>query len=139
VRQRKLAQVTFVIDEDTGPSAAEGIREAGGHAVLLTHARGMGAKDVDWLPTVKQLGHALITRDISMRFDHKDVFAACGVHVFIVRAAGIRIDELRVLMRSHHATMCRFVRTHALPFVARVTRNDVVVIDSPGRRGAIKR
>ena len=139
VPRPKLDRITFVIDEDTGISAAQGIRDAGGHAVLLNDYVPKGAKDVEWLPMVKNWGHALVTRDVAMRTDHREAFLACGVHVFEVRAAGLGFDALRELLKTHHAAMCRLVRKHGLPFVARVRRSEVDVKFTAGRPGAIQR
>lgn len=134
-------EITFVIDVDAGPNVADGIREAGGLAVLTTSYVTPDTPDVEWLPRVSSWGHALITRDVSMRTvpEERALLDAIGVHVFIIRGNNMRRDELRDLARQHCAAMLRLISKEALPYLAHITRTGIEHKTRTGRRAAIKK
>jgi hypothetical protein len=136
-----VSEVVFVVDENLGESAAAGIRDAGGRCVLLTEMLGRGTPDIEWVPRVKEWGSALITRDVAMRRnpEERKALELCGVHVFIIRAHGARLDDLRGLVKASYATMLRHIRNHATPFLALVTKSGVSVQGTGGRKGGIRR
>lgn len=138
---RSRSEIVFVIDEDAGPPVADGIRDAGGKAILLTDMVGRGVPDVEWLPRVSEWGQALITRDVAMRSvpAERQALAKCGVHVFILRAQRMGFDVLRSTTKNRFPNMLRFVQSHATPFVAHVTANGVDVKETNGRRAAIRK
>ncbi len=138
---RDRATPVFVVDEDAGPSVAEGIRDAGGLATLLTDHVGRGTPDVDWLPRVAEWGSAIVTRDVAMRRNPEEALALerSGVHVFILRAKGFRADELRDLIRRSYPAMARYVRKQRTPFLARITASRIEVLTDRGRTSAEKK
>lgn len=135
---RDVANIVFVIDEDAGPHVADGIRQAGGNAVLLVDQIGRSVQDVDWIPRVSSWGSALITRDVAMRSVRveREALARSGVHVFILRCQGMKIDELREAIVRHFPRMLRHVRNEATPFLAHITGAGVEVRQTGGRLGA---
>jgi hypothetical protein len=137
----ELSEVIFVVDENLGESGAAGIRAAGGRCVLLTDKVGRGTPDVEWVPRVREWGAALITRDVAMRRNPEErrALERCGVHVFIIRAQGARLEHLRELVSVSYPTMLRHVRNHATPFLALVTRTGVSVQATGGRKGGVRR
>jgi hypothetical protein len=131
----------FIVDENMGSSIVDAIQEAGGQACALIDHFERGTPDVDFLPKLKGIGHALITRDVAMRSNEEErrALELCGVHIFFVRAQGLRVDALRELVIERFPKMRRYVLNHGAPFQARVTQADVEVISSAGRKGGIKR
>lgn len=128
---RRNDRIVFLVDEDTGPSAAEGIELAGGCARLVRDVFGESAKDPDWLPKVSEHAHALLTRDISQRRKpaERDLIMALDFDagVFVIRAGDLTRDGLRALTREHYYRMAKMVHTCAMPFVAHVTQQDVIL------------
>lgn len=124
-----------------GSCGVDAIRGAGGHAVELLGYFAQGTPDVDFLPELHNHCHAFVTRDVAMRSNEQERLALqiCRVHVFIVRGGGLKLDDLKALVRGSFAKMRRYVNNHATPFLARVTKSDVVVVSTGGRRGGIKR
>lgn len=121
------SDVVFVVDEDAGSNAVKGVLSAGGKAVLLTDHSPCGTPDTVWLHQVSQWGHAIITRDFSMRHveAEREALKTCGCHVFVLRCGGARFNELQEIVRLHHATMVKYVTRYATPFVAHVTAKSV--------------
>lgn len=138
---RNLAEIVFVIDENIGPTIAEGITDAGGKVLMLMDVVPMSTPDLEWLPRAREWGHAILTRDIGMRRTPAEAAALneCGVHVFILRAHGLLYDALRELVKARYAVMVRHVRNHSTPFIAHVTRDEVRVHVGGQRKSAIKR
>jgi hypothetical protein len=141
VKRRKPPEPIFVVDENMASSGVEAIQEAGGVAVSLTDYFERGTPDVEFLPKLGNYGQAFVTRDIAMRTneDERKALALCTVHVFIVKGGGLKLDDLKALVKVRFPKMRRHVLSHGTPFLARVTASDVAVVDSPGRRGGIKR
>ncbi|HSK02639.1 MAG TPA: hypothetical protein VK932_15415 [Kofleriaceae bacterium] len=135
--RRDVASIVFVIDEDAGPHVRDGICDAGGQAILLIDQIGRSVPDVDWIPRVREWGQALVTRDVSMRSvrAERDALAKSGVHVFILRCSGMKIDELRATIARHFPKMLRCVRNQATPFLAHITAAGVEVRQTGGRPG----
>jgi hypothetical protein len=139
--RRSATEIVFVIDEDAGPHVADGVRDAGGNACLLTDKVPRGTPDVEWIPRAREWGSAIITRDIAMRRNpaEQQALASCGLHVFILRGNGLRLDRLRELTKEHYHAMLRYVRTRATPFLAHVSRAGLNIRVGGERSSAIKR
>ncbi len=127
---RRDDRVVFLVDEDTGPSAAEGITLAGGIARLVTDVFGNGAKDPDFLPRIPSHAHALVTIDIGQKrkAEERAIIMALGFDAgtFIIRCGHTSRDRRRELLRFHYHRMVKIVHTRAMPFIAHITEEDVV-------------
>lgn len=141
MKRPKPPEPIFVVDENMASSGVEAIQEAGGTAVSLTDYFERGTQDVEFLPELGKYGQAFVTRDVAMRTNEQErrALAICPVHVFIVRGGGLKLEELKALLKLRFPKMRRHVLSHGTPFLARVTPSDVDIVDSPGRRGGIKR
>lgn len=133
--------VVFVVDENCGPHVVDGLRDAGCNAILLTERVPPGTLDVDWIPRVREWGHAIVTRDMKMRGnpEERNALALCGVHVFIIRGGGLTFDELRARAKLHGKAMLRYVVKYATPFLAHVTSKEVQPRTPELRRSGVKR
>lgn len=132
--------VVFVVDECAGPHVRDGILDAGCRAILLTEKVPAGTEDVAWIPRAHEWGHAIITRDIAMRGNllERAALANCGIHVFILRGGGLKLDELRAITRRHALAMRRYVVRNGTPFLAHVTTKLIDVKTPIVRRGGLK-
>lgn len=141
VTRRRTEAPTFIIDENMGSSIAAAFVERGSPACLLTSFVAAGTPDIDFIPRLAQWGQAFVTRDIAMRSNPVEMEALqqCGVHVFLFRAAGLNLDQLRALIADHHASMVRYVTKYTTPFVARVTRNGFDLVVASQRRSSVRR
>jgi hypothetical protein len=133
--------VTFLIDECVGTSVADGLQACGSKIVMLVKKVERGTLDVAWVPRVRDWGcHAIITHDVAMRSRPAEAEALreSGVHVFVLRAHGAKLIDLRAIVETHHATMIRYVAKYAPPFLAHVTRSGIEM-KSGERRSGVRR
>src|SRR3989304_5309764 len=116
----------FFLDRDFGRrDVAEALRRSGATVKLHDEFFAATAKDTEWLPQVGAKGWIVLTRDKHILTRPLEVVALlrANTHVFILKSRqelnGAKMAAAFVKAYPH---MCRLIRSHTPPFLARVTR-----------------
>ena len=114
------------LDRDLGKfDVAEALRAIGATVRLHADLFPPDAKDPEWLPQVGANGWVVLTRDKHILTRPLEVVALvrANTHVFILKSRQeLNGAQMASAFVSAYPHMCRLIKSHSPPFLARVTR-----------------
>jgi hypothetical protein len=116
----------FFLDRDFGKrDVAEALRGLGAIVELHDDHFAATAKDVEWLPQVGAKRWVILTRDKHILTRPLEVVALvrANTHVFILKSRQeLNGAQMAAALVKAYPQVCRLIKSHAPPFLARVTR-----------------
>jgi hypothetical protein len=88
------------------------------------------ASDEEWLSRIGPKGWIVLTKDkmIRRRILEREALIAAGVRAFVLTAGNLRGSEMAEIFLKNLSKIESLARTTPAPFIAKVTRDNVVEI-----------
>lgn len=138
------APILIVLDENI---AGDGLRDALMPAAIAAGARvdlhtvywPRGTKDPTWMPIAADRRLAMISGDVSVRYNpaEKEIIKNAGVCMYILRGS-LNGDQIRDALVKALPTICRRHRQLVPPVICYISRHGEVVVKEGVRRGEPK-
>jgi predicted nuclease of predicted toxin-antitoxin system len=125
----KRLDPVFFLDRSLGKKrVAAALRQAGATLHIHDDHFPPDAKDEDWLAQVGQRGWVVLTKDHRIRYRHVERLALmkAGVAAFILTSGDLQGQEMAQVFVKALPRITRFLKKHAKPFIAKVTRDGSV-------------
>jgi hypothetical protein len=120
----------FFLDRDFGKrDVAEALRGLGAVVKLHDELFAATTKDTDWLPQVGANRWVVLTRDKHILTRPLEVVALvrANTHVFILKSRQeLNGAQMAAALVKAYPHMCRLIKSHSPPFLARVTKTGAV-------------
>lgn len=128
--------VVFFVDRSLGKGVRDALREAGANVVYLEDDHDDDASDEEWLTFAGRNDYVVVTKDkqIRLRLAERDALVAANVRAFFLTSGNLTGAEMSTILTAQLTTMTRVARETPRPFVATVSKTDVVVLASVNRR-----
>lgn len=124
--------LVFLLDENLDSRTIAADLRAAGYVIRQFHEEfDRGTADEEWLPYAGARGWVVLSVDARIRREPNEREAArrSGVRLFVLTSVNLRAYEIAAVFIRHRKRIEHIARDVAAPFVARVNRTEVEVIE----------
>jgi len=120
--------VTFFIDECLGKGVSTALEKAGAVVRGYSGNIAIGTSDKDWLARVGKQNWVVLTKDKNIRHHiaERDALIAAKVKAFVLTSGNLTGSEMADIFVANLDKITARANETAPPFIAKVTRNNVV-------------
>ena len=120
--------IVFFVDRSLGRELGKALIDAGAEVRLHDDIFAPDVPDQNWLEQVGQYGWVVLTKDKNIRLRRLEIEAliAAKVRAFVLTSGNLTGEEMSQIFVRNLSKIIALVETNAPPFIAKVTRTDVV-------------